>query len=513
MYDQIKFFRRRQFVLGPKHLNYKGWNKLIIDDKHLLTIHPDLTVSIVEKQGIKAILLGYAIDPYHTKLEDEDILKNLISGQLSLYDIILKLNSLSGRFVLIIKSSEGLWLFPDACALRQVNYCKDMQGAVWCASQAETLSEYFGFEYDEEVLSYRNLPRYRSSKDEFWMLNDRTPYREIRYLLANHYLDLLTGEVYRFRPTAGSINPLSAGRSIQLSTPILQNSIKTAVQRFDLKMGISAGSDSRRTLAASKDVKDQIYFFTHTPRSFNNADNIIPARLLPKFGIKHHQFEMQLMSSEFRKYYECSATWARERRGHIAHTAYLNFGPETTVLNSNLSEISQCWYWLPKSKINGEGLALASRLYHPFAIKEFQNWIEGARSSCELANMNILTLFDIELRSRWVAAAFAEYDIAYDTFCPYNNFYFLSLEISVNERHRRRRLDVLIKHIKYMWPELLNEPINPPDRTIEKIQQFIWKKVIHKTITPLFPIYDYLRYIKLRRLFKHQTQNLEIQEN
>jgi len=506
MLDRVKFFRRRQYLLGPKYLDYEGWNRIDINEKSLLTIHPDLTTTIVENGNNKVVLLGYAIDPFNPELINSEILQRFVDGYISLDNVVCGLEKLSGRFVLIVKCCEGMWLFPDPCALRQITFCFDEHNAIWCASQAEILAERFGFKYDEEAISYRNSPAYSDSKEEFWLINDRTSFREIKYLLANHYLDLLEGSVKRFWPVADCIGSLSVEESIRLSTPILQNSIKAAADRFDLKMGITAGSDSRRSLAAAKNVCDKIFFFTHTPRN-DTTDMDIPARLLPKLGIKHHTFEIQPMSDEFRELYECSATWARERRGQVAHTALINFGPDATVLNSNLSEIHQCWYWLPKSKINGEGLSMATRLNHRFAINEFQRWLDDAKPACEASGMNILVLFDYELRSRWAAAAFYEYDIAYETFNPYNNRYLSCLELSVSERHRRgQRLDYIIKQIKYMWPEVLREPINPGKNIRAKIKEFILRSIIHKTITPWFPIVEYLRYLKFRRSYKMQTE-------
>lgn len=508
MYDRVKLFRRRQFVLGPEYIDYEGWKRFKVEDRCLLTVHPDLPLTVVEREGKKAVMLGYAIDPYQPELNDEGVLKTIVDTPQSADDLCTRLNALTGRFVLIIKSGPNLWLFHDACGLRTVNYCFDQHGAIWCASQPETLAERFGFKYDEEVLSFRECPAYRSSKEEFWLINDRTPYQEIKYLLPNHYLDLHQGKANRFWPVAGCIGSLSVEESIQLCTQILKNSIEAASQRFDLKMGISAGSDSRRSLAAAKEVKEKIYFFTHTPQSYS-ADLEIPARLLPKLGINHHKLDLQVMSHEFRELYELSVTWARERRGHIAYTMLNYFGQGATILNSNISEIHRCWYWLPRSKINGEGLAMATRLNHPLAIREFQKWLDGAQHACEIAKINILVLFDYELRSRWVAAAFSEYDIAHETFNPYNNRYLFSLELSVNERYRRsRRLDFIIKHIQYMWPEVLREPINPEQALLRRIQQLILQFIVHKAVTPWFPLYDYLRYLKLRRLFKRQAKKV-----
>jgi len=510
MYDRVKFFRRRQFVLGSDYINYNGWVRLKVDDHFLLSVHPDLPVTVVEQQENKVILLGYAIDPFEPELNDEGILHRFVQNVTLLADVIKKLEKLSGRFVLIVKCRDGLWLFHDAVALRQVQYCRDKEGMIWCASQAETLAEQLRFTYDEEVLSYRNMPKYQVSTAEFWLLNDRTPYREIRNLLPNHYLDLHQGKSFRFWPVAGCIRALSVDDSIRLCTPILKNSIKVAALRYDVRMGISAGGDSRKTLAASKDVKDKIYYFTHTPTqaSMRFNDVKIPSRLLPKLGIEHHSFEFQRMSDEFNKLYEDSATWAREMRGHISYTLLNHFGPNAMVLNSNISEVAQCVYWLPQLKINGENLAMISGLNHPFAISEFQKWIEDARSACQKANMNILDLFFLEQRmGRWAAAAFSEYDIAHETFNPYNNRYLHCLMLAIDERYRKnRRWEVLIRQIKYLWPEVLREPINPPDTVTDKIQQFIRRSIIHKIITPWVPFYEYLRYKKLMRRFKRQNQ-------
>jgi len=150
-------------------------------------------------------------------------------------------------------------------------------------------------------------------------------------------------------------------------------------------------------LAAAKNVKDKITFFTHTPMADKEVDVEIPSRLLPKLGIEHNKIDIIKMSNDFKELYERSATWARERHGHISYTALHHFGTETTVLNSNISEYSTVLYWLPKSKIDGSGLAILHGLNHPIAISDFQKWLNIAKPACEAANMNVLVLFQLEL--------------------------------------------------------------------------------------------------------------------
>lgn len=507
MLNRIKFFRRRQFVLGPDYLDYEGWCRFKLFEDLVLTLHPDLPITSVENQINKAILLGYAIDPYNPEATDGAILQRFVIGEITVDKITAGLETLGGRFILIINCRQGRWLFHDACALRQVYYCRDQYGAVWCASQPETLAEHFELDYDQEMLNFRKLPAFYTGMEDFALIGERSPYKEIKYLLANHYLDLRQGTPRRYWPVPGCIGALSVDESIQLCKPIFQNSIKAAAERFDLKMGITAGCDSRKSLAASKAVKDKIYFFTQTPLPSHLVDMAVPARLLSRLGIQHHILAVQQMSSEFREVYELSATWARERHGHIAYSALEQFGPGSTVLNNNISEYSQVWYWLPKSKITGEGLAILKSLNDPAAIKDFQDWLDSAQAICEAAKMNILVLFQLELRSRWVANTFAEHDIAYESFNPYNNHRLFCLELSVNERIRRfQRIDVPVKHIKNMWPEVLSEPINPEKELIPKLKKFIWRSIVHRTVTPWLPLVEYLKYLKLKKEFKKQSK-------
>jgi hypothetical protein len=503
--DQAKFFRRRQFALGPEYFNYLGWNRIEVAEGFLLTAHPDLPVARACISGRALTMVGYAIDPIDPGLREEQILRKLLEEAQDVTEVSSRLERLTGRFIIIANYGGQMCLFHDAVALRQVQYCKDGQGRTWCASQAETLAERFGFPLDEEVLDYKHLPAFRG-KTEFWLLNDRTPYRQVLNLLPNHFLDLNRGTAVRYWPKKGCIPKLSVAESIRLCTPLLVNAIKAASERFDLRVAMTAGIDSRKTLAATKTFSDKLYYFSHgtSEETLQINDVAVPARLLGRLNLEHHAWPLLPMTEKFKNVFEASSTWAREKKGKNAYTVLANCGPEVTVLNSNISEVAQSIYWLPPSKLNGEGLAVLSGLAHPFAIKEFQKWLKGAKASCAEAGMDVLALFFLEQRmGRWATAAFSEYDVAHETFNPYNNRYLHSLMLGVNERYRRDRMwNVSLQNIKVMWPEVLAEPINPQDHLPAKVQQFIRRYVIHKTIAPWLPLYPYMRYLKKQRKFR-----------
>jgi len=503
--DRIKYYRRRQFVLGPRVVNPGGWEEHDLEGLGFLVVHPDLAVTTVRIPAGLLVLLGDVLDSRSPASGNRGILEEAAARVTNADQLPAVLEPLSGRFVLLAALNGTRRLYHDAVGLRQVTYCRDGDGAVWCASQAETLAEVLRYGHDPEVLSYRNLPMYQRDRGEFWLLHDRTPYRAVRHLLPNHCLDLDTGRASRYWPVPGAIPQLSIADSIEQCTPILEGSIAAAASRFDLCLGMSAGMDSRKTLAAAREVRDRIRYFSHAPGHdrLDVHDIRVPARLLPRLGLRHESLGWNPMSSDFREIYEASATWAREKKGHIAHTLFRHFGPDTVIMNSNISEVAQCVYWLPARHLDGEGLAILSGLNHPFAVRSFQAWVDGAAPACEAAGMELLDLFFLEQRmGRWTVAAFSEYDVAHDTFNPYNNRLLHRMMLAIHPRHRRdRRWDVPIRQIRAMWPDVLCEPVNPQDSLHEQLQQTLRRFVVHRTITPWLPVYQYLRFLKKRRRY------------
>lgn len=508
--DKVKFYRRRQFALGPEYFDFEGWNRYHIGGEYCLTVHPDLTVYQTRSSSNSITLLGYLIDPCHDEKTEWEIISDMLPRIKSVNDIFTCIEGISGRFVIIVKIREEMLLAHDAAGMRQVDYCKDSYGRIWCASQAETLAERLGFSPDQEVLEYRNASIFGPGRGEFWLPNNRTAFREVLQLLPNHYLDVRRGKAIRFWPRKGCIKPISVQEGVRLSVPIIKKSVYAASKKFDLKMGISAGIDSRKTLAATKEFRDKIVYFSHEHElcGIGSSDIRIPAKLLLRLGIPHYTLGQRLMNESFRFYYESSSTFARENKGHTAYTLLCNFGTECTILNSNLAEISQCNYWLPKNKQDGEGLAIATGLYHPLAIREFEKWIQEAQDPCRESMLNILSLFHWEQKGgRWASAAFGEYDIAYESFTPYNNRLLNTILLGISERYRRNGMwRVGLQQIQYMWPEVLSEPINPGQTFKEKLHVFLRRKILHKCVTPWIPIYEYVRFRRRRRRMKSRLE-------
>ena len=107
--DKEKFLFRRQFILGPYFINnLPTWNRLSIDDKLFITVHPDLEKSKVTFGNSTIVLLGYILDPFNPSFNNLEIV-NRIAEKISVADDIFQhLDSKCGRFVFIVKTNDEL---------------------------------------------------------------------------------------------------------------------------------------------------------------------------------------------------------------------------------------------------------------------------------------------------------------------------------------------------------------------------------------------------------------------
>src|SRR5262249_41331855 len=78
-------------------------------------------------------------------------------------------------------------------------------------------------------------------------------------------------------------------------------------------------------------------------------------------------------------------------------------------------------------------------------------------------NVHPLDLFYWELRSRFSAMDQGEWDIAQESFTPYNCRRYLATMLAVDERYRSHDDPIHYRlMIRNLWPDVLSEAVNPP---------------------------------------------------
>jgi len=264
-YDLQKLLFRRQFILGPRFVEKLfWWKRLHIRGTTIcLTIHPDLVAFQKFANGKSITLLGYILDPENPKATDEDILDSLIEKLISLDNVQPFIEStyrFGGRWVLIIDNGIEIYLFNDAVGFRQIFFTeKEFTDDTWCASQTGILAEELKLQYDDDAV--KQIHGCREKDDgEYWWPNDRTPFREIRHLLPNHYLNLTSNLCVPYWPNE-DVPEMTLEESVEKGAKLLKALIESAANRYELANTITAGRDTRLLLAASRDIRHKIYFF------------------------------------------------------------------------------------------------------------------------------------------------------------------------------------------------------------------------------------------------------------
>ncbi|MGB9863411.1 MAG: hypothetical protein ACPLPQ_06350 [Candidatus Saccharicenans sp.] len=497
-----KYFRRRQFILGPRSVDYPHWQYLRLSNGYYLAAHPDLPVHSLTSRGHELILLGYWVDPYEPELNNQDILNRLENSSTSVKSIINFIEHLTGRFVLIFRNKEYFFLLHDACGLRNLVYGKDSSGKVWCASQPKLLAEQFSSELDGEMLDFLNLSVFQKGQLDFYFPYQKTIYKNIYCLLSNHLLDLNSGDTRRFWPDRNKIPENKIEDVIPQVARLLTGSLQAAARRLNLKIGLSAGLDSRITLAACKALTKHVTFFTHTPLNHNFFDEEIPKRLANRLKLNYDYCEIIPINPEFKNILSLNNALCVLRRGTIAFSFLQKFGPKATLVNSNLYEFSRMLFWIPDFLVSGKTLAIMSSLDHPLARSMFKKWLDEATPSLLLSKIHPTVLFELENISRWVAEAYLDFDFAHETFNPFNNRLLIRLVNSVNPGLRRGNFNHFdYKLIDYLWPEVLSEPINPAPTLIGKAKREM-ARLINKNISPHFPLLELIRFLKYCLIYK-----------
>ena len=478
--DVNKYLFRRQFILGSKFVNkLNNWKKEKIGEKLFLNVHPDLELTKVNNNDDFIILLGFMLDPYNPSFDNVQIIQKMIENVTKADDIFDLVSPMGGRFVIIANVNEDLRVFSDPAGFRHVYYHKDSSENIWCSSESAILAEIFELPEDEDVKKdLFQLPLFRDTT-EFWIPGNISLYQKIYHLTPNHYLDLNNGDIIRYWP-GKKLKPISLEECVAESSLMLRGLMESASIRFDMSLAITAGLDTRILLAASKKVIDQIYFFTHTHENLDTEgpDIAIPREILNKIGVKHHiVYRPEKMSKEFERLYSRNVSLPRGGKGLNAYgfdNYFKEIGREMLVTNGVCSEIARNFYPLPESfKVTGKALAtLVTMSGSKTAEIVFDEWLTSARKVTHFG-VRILELFYWENRNaKW--PPYNDYDIAIESYSPFNCRALLEKMISVDRKYRLPPDFKLHKElVNYMCPELLQFPINPPINNIEKIRNIL----------------------------------------
>lgn len=465
--------RRRQFCLSdsasPQIPNGRHTR---VGGAYSVTSHPALEVTHLSAAGRSLTLLGYLLDPEDPSAGNAEILTRLLGRLGRCTDVIVPTYRLAGRWILVAHDGADTIVFHDAAALRGVYYAASSDGeggyVARCASEPGLVAQLSGLPLDPEAVAYlRSRGVDRNDHEVFWMPGDTSPYEGVRALLPNHYLDLRTGRAVRYWPTE-PIPEVGFERAVAESVRLLRGQVDAASRRWPLSLSMTAGWDSRLMLALSRSLAPDLFAFTlRYPDQYSTFPDIhVPARLLPRLGLRHHVIEYPARVDPGLRdvvRLNCGAVGS----AYSADTqALLEAHPPGRVcITGDIAEVVKAHYrvdGVADADLTAAHLARLLKIGDgPFVLGAVERWLGAARG----AAVPLLDLFCWEqMAGRWQARIRADHDTALEVLAPLDSRLLLATMLGVDETRRRRPDFALIAAItRELWPEALQEPINPPE--------------------------------------------------
>lgn len=469
----------RGFVISKNNqIVLKNWKK--VNTKTLIAwIHPMLNFFEFNDEKLSILLLGTVINPVDNIADGEEILNEMsIEFQHSEYSFFNYIDKLSGRFVLVVDSKSKTYILQDASGNKSLFYHSNFN---LFSSHAELIADLSEESMYEESRRYIQDIKYQSTGHFPGLL---TPYKNIFKCTPNTLIDLRQKNIRRFFPREPITTRKINNDLVDELSMLFQRQISQLSKSYKLSLSLTAGLDSRISLAASRNFKDDIYFYTI--RLDKRHDNEIKyvKELCSLLDIQHNVLsDRGTIGIDFiDKYLKNTSYMSSVERGCLAKILYENYPKERLHIKSNVSEITRAYYYeyiqfLPRWP-NAKYLA---RLYgydynSEFVIKAFQDFIDKTQFlKHRLFNYNPYDMYYWEYRmGSWQSLGLMECDVAQDSFILFNNRHILKLMLSVPLEDRKKKT-LHYQLINAMWPQALSVKINP---WVKKSKKQDVKKII-----------------------------------
>lgn len=464
---------RRQFLLSRSQIrSLTDWN-YIKNQKYHLYAHPDLEI---ERNG-SLTLIGHIFDYQYPEKTNSCILQDIAENSRNLSGIFQFMKRYSGSYVLMFLSDDNMHVFHDAKGKREIYYCAHYNEII-CGSQPNLIAEYskpkIQISQDPELLDFFNHYLY----DSGWVGNESL-FDGVCHLPPNHYLDINDLKARRYWPNR-IIPRTSMEDATAKGCSYLKGSLRAMVNRYPaVMMAVTSGNDSRILLAASRELLGEIYFFINDENLGRRHPDIwVPESIFENIAAPFHVHEVpEGVDGKFRRLYKNNVILANEERlSYIFNVLYREHSNKVVLSGGSEMVLVQ-----KEPRVLGKHRMAFSMGYSK--CKYVQRQCEKIRPEVEETarkfNVAVQTLFYWEQKlGNWASAKVSEGLIASEKLDPFNSHHYCETLLGVDKRYRRtekKPCRLYLEMINYLWPELLEFPINPPTTVAEHTKRFAAK--------------------------------------
>ena len=474
-----KLLYKRGFIFLNKRIKppHNHWISRKIND---FWLYHDPLLPFVSKTKSNSFcgILGYVFDILDPTKKSKNI-------TLTLLDLFLKskneffdsLDSLSGRFLVIINYNNEFELYQDACGLRSVVYSTE---TCIVSSHVNLLTDNLeNAEIDERFTGL--LDKYTS----YHLPGHFTNFKNVFILTPNTYLSVPSMQVKRFFPREDLVTR-QPEEVYEITSDLLHNQIKHMAENYQLLISITAGLDSRATLSLTKNIRDRILYFTYFKSNDNGVDDMNSSTLfkdketvqeiLNNLELNHKFVDIdykQLGSRGYNQFSEMMKKHTYIHHNHYLAWQYYSLLPKERLhIRSNINEIFRNFYRKGLKLSDTFTPQIMTKCYSGKAINDenIHCYFKQFADTTELNKIFNYDPYDMlywEYRmGAWHSNILLESDISFDTFCLFNNRLLLKNILSLPRTYHERDF-ILRSIITNHWPVLNYWEVNNMGYTLD----------------------------------------------
>lgn len=376
------------------------------------------------------------------------------------------LYELSGRYVLVDHGPDGTHLQTDAVGMRSAYYARH-GGTV--SSHAKLTAQIIG---DEAASEFGTKDWFRTAKAPSYP-GRATEYASVLALTPNTELEVGSTDIRRVGPMPRGADRPAREVATEL-VPLLQAQFFALVQQGRPLMSLTAGLDTRTSLALSFPVRNDITYFSYvsyrgsTP-SPSEADMLLARQICDDYELDYKTVIVTGFLDSGPLNHVIRGNSRRIHAPSIAAEYRTQLPLDTVHIRSNIYEVGRSFFRnaspsrklpeLTAKELARRIVRVRSHATFQAGVEAFDDWLCATRFG-EVTEYDPYDLYYWEMRmARWLPAHVTESDIAHDTYTVVNcrRILELFLSVSLEDRMSAKVFDALID---MTWPELFRYPVN-----------------------------------------------------
>lgn len=409
-----------------------------------------------ELNGRELIIFGYAADVFSG--QSKGLAEAVLKSTQSLDEVIEYERRLGGKYIIFYAENGKCFCIGDATCSIPMFYNTDGEDFV-CSSFLRLIVKRFGFEKDKYLQQIRDSAPLNQA-----MPYDVTPYKEIKQLIPNHYLDFNEKKAVRFVNSHKKQEKISPKKAAEITAPMIEKITEMYLSEFKIYCPLTSGRDSRAVYAFLDMISgSEVQSYTVWQERFktDSQDWDIPVLLAKQKNYPHEQIYQCDNSDSYRD----EMNRILGEKGYpdepfkLAVTLNKHYGNGAVCEGDIIGQVGKC------SLHRNIPIFLASPAYfrcklHNYsygAKKLLKKWMKEIKAGGE--RVNVFDLFSVENRlGRWAAQTHLIHNTIGQ---PYLNIFnsrsIIYVWTSV-DRAGRMKSEIHVELIKKTAPELLEVP-------------------------------------------------------